>query len=159
MSTGRTLNGITSQNSLFGAVLVKTNNLSDLLDKNLALNNLGLTGNIPSVYKSGSSNATPNTLVAYDNSGGVSTNFIKPSSGILHIKSAGANAILISPTIETTEMVFYTIEVVDGISTLTTTSSLYYDSANNNINFSFGNGWRINTRNISRGFSLINSRT
>ena len=72
--SGRTLNGLSSlANDVLGSCLIKQNNLIDLSDKQLACVNLGFTGNIPSVYKNATINATPNTLVAYDENGKITS--------------------------------------------------------------------------------------
>ena len=72
--SGRTLNGLSSlANDVLGSCLIKQNNLIDLSDKQLACVNLGFTGNIPSVYKNATTNATPNTLVAYNQYGGITS--------------------------------------------------------------------------------------
>ena len=72
--SGRTLNGLSSlANDVLGSCLIKQNNLIDLSDKPLACVNLGFTGNIPSVYKNATINATPNTLVAYDENGKITS--------------------------------------------------------------------------------------
>ena len=64
----RSLNGLDSSSSA-SLALLKPYNLGDIQDVSTARVNLGFTGNIPSTFTTGSNDATPNTLVAYDGNG------------------------------------------------------------------------------------------